>query len=359
MEEITLKLHELGWNNHLEEAFLPYKETHFTVGRVGLEHKGSYRIFTEAGVLLGEISGKMRFESTQREDFPAVGDWVVIQARPEEKRATIHAVLPRKSKFSRKTAGLTTEEQIIAANVDTLFIVTALNQDFNPRRVERYMIMAWESGANPVIVLSKADLCENPDEKVSEMESVAFGVPIIVISAKENMGVEKVADFIQPGQTMALLGSSGVGKSTLINTLAGEEIQKVQDIREDDDKGRHTTTHREMVLLPTGGILIDTPGMREFQLWEANEGLEHSFQDIESLAEQCLFRDCRHQTEPKCAVQEAIASGELDLKRYESYLKLQRELAYIERKTNQKVRLEDKKKWKNISKFQKNYNKGR
>ena len=354
-----MKLNQLGWNSELEEAFLPYKETGFTAGRVGLEHKESYRIFTEAGILLGEISGKMRFESAKRDDFPAVGDWVVIQARPEEKRATIHSILPRKSKFSRKAAGLTTEEQIIAVNVDTLFIVTALNYDFNPRRVERFMIMAWESGANPVIVLSKADLCENPEEKVREMESVAFGVPIIVISAKENIGLERIADCIKPGQTVALLGSSGVGKSTLINTLAGEEIQKVQDIREDDGKGRHTTTHREMVLLPNGGVLIDTPGMREFQLWEADEGLEHSFQDIESLAEQCLFRDCRHQSEPQCAVQAAISSGELDQKRYESYLKLQRELAYIERKTNQKVRLEDKKKWKSISKFQKNFYKGR
>jgi ribosome biogenesis GTPase / thiamine phosphate phosphatase len=349
-----LNLKTLGWNEFFEEGFTTYKEQGFEVGRVTLEHKKIYRVFTEHGELLAEVSGKLRFNAMEREDYPAVGDWVVISARPEEQKATIHAVLPRKSKFSRKAAGLTTEEQIVATNVDTIFLVNALNADFNVRRIERYILSAWESGANPVVILNKADLCDDIEEKIEEVEAVAFGVPIHSISAEKNEGIDQLSPYIYEGQTIALLGSSGVGKSTLTNTLIGHQKQEVKEIREGDDRGRHTTTHRELLILDQGGILIDTPGMRELQLWDADNGLSQSFSDVEALAENCRFRDCTHKKEPGCAVQTAISDGSLDSDRYNSYVKLQKELAFLERKESQRAALAEKAKWKQISNTQKN-----
>jgi ribosome biogenesis GTPase / thiamine phosphate phosphatase len=342
-----LNLKQLGWNEFFEKEFANYEG--LEVGRIALEHKNMYRVINEQGEFLAEISGKMRFNAVSREDYPAVGDWVVISARLEEQKATIHAVLPRKSKFSRKVAGGTTEEQIVATNIDTIFLVNALNADFNVRRIERYMLSAWESGANPVIILSKADLCEDIDAKIAEVESVAFGVPIIPISAEKNIGLDLLSPYIYEGQTIALLGSSGVGKSTLTNALIGHQKQEVKEIREGDDRGRHTTTHRELIVLEQGGILIDTPGMRELQLWEADEGLGMSFSDVESLAKECKFKDCAHQKEPGCAVQKAISDGTLDIGRYNSYVKLQKELAYLDRKENRHAALAEKAKWKQIS----------
>jgi ribosome biogenesis GTPase / thiamine phosphate phosphatase len=346
-EELPLNLKQLGWNEFFEKEFAKYEG--YEVGRISLEHKNMYRVINEQGEFLAEVSGKMRFNAVSRESYPAVGDWVVISARPEEQKATIHAVLPRKSKFSRKVAGATTEEQIVATNVDTIFLVNALNADFNVRRIERYMLSAWESGANPVIILSKADLCEDIEAKIAEVESVAFGVPIIPISAEKNIGLDLLSPYIYEGQTIALLGSSGVGKSTLTNALIGHQKQEVKEIREGDDRGRHTTTHRELIVLEQGGILIDTPGMRELQLWEADEGLGMSFSDVESLAEECKFKDCAHQKEPGCAVQKAISDGTLDIGRYNSYVKLQKELAYLDRKENRHAALAEKAKWKQIS----------
>ncbi|WP_078381198.1 ribosome small subunit-dependent GTPase A [Sutcliffiella halmapala] len=344
-----MKINELGWNEYLNNNFTAYKEQGFSVGRVMLEHKRIYRVETENGECLAEVSGKYRFEASAREDYPAVGDWVVLSERQHEGKATIHATLPRFSKFSRKAAGVTTEEQIVAANVDTIFLVQSLNYDFNPRRIERYMIMAWESGANPVIVLTKSDLCEDIAEKIVEVEAVALGVPVHAVSVKDETGLEELASYFTLGKTVALLGSSGAGKSTLTNYLLGEEKQLIQDVRGDDDKGRHTTTYRELYLLPTGGLVLDTPGMRELQLWEADGAISQSFQDIEELAEQCYFRDCKHENEPKCAVQEAINGGQLEKARYQSYLKLQKELAFLERKNNKRAQLAEKDKWKKIS----------
>ncbi|WP_417897048.1 ribosome small subunit-dependent GTPase A [Bacillus haimaensis] len=345
-----MKRNELGWNDYLNNEFTLYEEQGFTVGRVMLEHKRIYRVETENGEYLAEVSGKYRFEAESREDYPAVGDWVVLSERPSERKATIQALLPRFSKFSRKAAGLTTEEQIVAANVDTVFLVQSLNYDFNARRLERYLIMAWESGATPVIVLTKTDLCEDVAARIKDVEAVALGVPVFAVSVKDETGLEELAPYFTTGKTVALLGSSGAGKSTLTNYLLGEEKQVIQEVRGDDDKGRHTTTYRELYLLPTGGLVLDTPGMRELQLWEADGStVGQSFQDVEELAEQCYFRDCKHENEPSCAVREAIDEGTLEEARYQSYVKLQRELAYLERKTNKRAQLAEKDKWKKIS----------
>lgn len=345
-----MNLQALGWNINFEEAYAPYRIQGLAVGRVVLEHKHMYRVLSEHGELLAEVTGKLRHEAEKRQDYPAVGDFVVISARPEEQKASIHAILPRKSKFSRKVAGATTEEQIVATNVDTVFLVNALNADFNIRRVERYLLMAWESGANPVIILSKADLCEDVEDKIREMESVAMGVPIHTISSETGTGLEQLKPYLTEGKTVALLGSSGVGKSTLINTLLGEYKQEVKTIREDDHKGRHTTTHRELIKLAQGGLLIDTPGMRELQLWDTEEGLSQSFSDVEALTEGCRFSDCQHSNEPGCAIRQAILNGNLDEARFNSYIKLQKELAYLARKEDKRAALAEKAKWKKISK---------
>lgn len=348
-----MKLETLGWNSFFAEPFAhQFADTAYTVGRVALEHKHIYRVYSEHGELLAEIAGKMRHNALGREDYPAVGDWVVVSARPEEGKATVHAILPRKSKFSRKVAGTVTEEQIVATNVDTVFLVNALNRDFNVRKIERYLLMAWESGANPVIILSKADLCDDVEEKVRAVESVAIGVPIHVVSSLDNIGVDELRPYLGEGRTIALLGSSGVGKSTLINRLHGHEVMDTGSIREDDDRGRHTTTHRELILLPEGGILIDTPGMRELQLWETGDSFEESFKDIEELAESCYYRDCTHAKEPDCAVRGALADGTLDHGRWNNYVKLQKEAAYLARKEDQRLQLAEKEKWKKISQSQ-------
>ncbi|KMM36118.1 ribosome small subunit-dependent GTPase A [Guptibacillus hwajinpoensis] len=342
-----MNLLHLGWNSFLDEAYQEMKKEGLEPARVKQEHRGSYEVSSEQMTYMAALSGKFRFESDSREDLPAVGDWVLI-APQENQRAVIHYVLPRKSKFSRKAAGNTTEEQIIATNIDTVFLVNALNQDFNIGRIERYLVMAWESGANPVIVLSKADLAKSIEEKVEALEGIAIGVPIHVVSSATDTGINELTSYLSIGTTTALLGSSGAGKSTLINKLYGTDVQTVQDIREGDGKGRHTTTSRELIVLESGGVLIDTPGMRELQLWEASD-MSHSFHDIESLAEGCHFRDCKHNGEPGCAVEEAIQVGELELRRFRNYQKFQRELSFLERQTNKKAQLEEKKKWKKLA----------
>nr|WP_233476071.1 ribosome small subunit-dependent GTPase A [Paenibacillus sonchi] len=277
---------------------------------------------------MGELAGKLRHSLTDSGEYPAVGDWVVLALQDGGEHAVIHGVLPRHSVISRKVAGNTLEEQIVASNVDTLFLVSALNDDFNVRRMERYLIMAWNSGANPVILLTKSDLCPDAEHKIAEMERVAPGVAIHAVSALLGDGREELLPYIGIRQTVALTGSSGCGKSTMVNWLSGQAIQLTQDVREDDSRGRHTTTHRELFVLPDGGIIVDTPGMRELQLWEDEGGLDLAFGDITRLAAECRFGDCRHEHEEGCAVLEAVASGELEEKRLLNYRKTQRELQY-------------------------------
>ena len=318
----------------------------FVVGRILSQEKGLYRVITEFGEKLAEISGKFRYEAENSSDYPAVGDFVMVDWNPAGGNAVIHHILTRKSCFTRKAAGQR-KEQLVATNVDTLFLCMALNNDFNLRRLERYLTIGWDSGAIPVIVLTKSDLCTDLDSKVSEVESVAFGVDVLVTSSVDVDGEMQIRPYIAEGKTVAFLGSSGVGKSTLINRLLGEDRLETQALR-NDDKGRHTTTHRELILLPSGGMVIDTPGMREMGMWDSAEGVETTFADIEELANRCRFSDCTHTSEPGCAVQTALKNGTLDLGRWNSYLKIKTELEYAADSESYLERKEQK--FKEISK---------
>ena len=337
---------KLGWENAE-----PAMNTEF-IARVITVQKNSYRISDGDMEYMAHLSGKFLNEASSTLDFPAVGDWVEVQKLVDEQKAVIKHVLPRKSKFIRQAAGLRTEAQIIATNIDTVFIVNSLNHDLNARRIERYVLAAYESGASPVIVLTKKDECSQAEVEaaISEVEPVAIGIPIVAVSSVTKDGIEELMEYLPAGQTIALLGSSGVGKSTLVNTLLEKEVQDTKGIRESDSKGRHTTTHREMFILPNGALMIDTPGMRELQLWEGESAIDATFQDVEELAENCRFTDCKHQSEPGCTVREALENGELTEGRFQNYLKLQRELAYEKRKQDQKAQLEEKNKWKQVSK---------
>lgn len=344
------RIEKLGWDDSIQDM------EKGQLARVVAVQKNSYQISDGEIAYIAHLSGKFLNQATNSLDFPAVGDWVEVQKLPDEQKAVIHRVLPRKSQFVRQAAGLKTEGQIISANMDMVFIVNSLNHDVNVRRIERYILATYESGASPVVVLTKLDESTKEDvmRVTAQVEEVAIGVPIIAISSITGEGMDELMAYLPAPKTGALLGSSGVGKSTLVNKLLGEAMQATRDIREDDSKGRHTTTHREMFILPNGALLIDTPGMRELQLWEGDAAIDTTFQDVEALAMECRFNDCQHDTEPGCRVQEALESGELSEERFQSYLKLQRELAFEKRKQDQKARLEEKSKWKQVSKDIKN-----
>lgn len=341
-----MTLEDLGWNDFFAAGFAEHAAEGLVPARV-VAQRGLNRVSTGEAEHYADLAGRLRHELERPGEaagFPAVGDWVAFRPPTGEGRGLIHAVLPRRSKFSRKVAGQRTEEQVVAANVDTLFLVSGLDGDFNPRRIERYLTAAWDSGARPVVVLNKLDRCDDPERCLLEAEAVSMGVPVHRVSARTGEGCDALAEYLRPGETVSLLGSSGVGKSTLINRLLGREAQRTGDVREGDDKGRHTTTHRELLPLPGGGLIIDTPGMREVQLWEGDQGIESAFPEIEALAEGCRFGDCRHQGEPGCAVGEAVRSGELPPERLESFRKLQRELHQIQIRNDELARLREKQK---------------
>jgi len=345
-------LESLGWTPFFEAQLDPDRDAELTPVRVVEEQRDSYQVMGAAGTWRGELAGRMRHEMAGGDgsEAPCTGDWVLARVPPASEDgspALIHRVLLRRTKFSRKEAGDRTREQIIAANVDTIFLVQSLNRDLNPRRLERYLALLWESGAEPVVVLSKADLCEEAEPLVEIARDAARGVTVHVTSALATGGLDVLAPYLGMGRTVALVGSSGVGKSTIVNRLLGSDVMRVQGIRE-DDRGRHTTTSRHLFILPGGGMLLDTPGMRTVLMWEGEEGLKTAFQDIEALASRCRFRDCGHSTEPGCAVQAALETGELDAGRFANYRKVGREIRHEAMKTDVRLRIEENRRWRRI-----------
>ena len=344
----TRSLEEWGWNSYFEAFWRGGDWKNAVPARVIAQQRKFWRVAGELGECRAEASGKLRLAADEGGDWPAVGDWVVVELHGIDTTAVIQEVLPRRSKFVRKSPGKRVEEQVIAANVDTALLVSALDGDFNPRRVERYLAQCWESGARPVIVLNKVDACEQARGKVFEMARVAMGTAVCVVSARTGQGFSELEEFLGPGQTLVLLGSSGVGKSTITNRLLGETVQEVWPVRESDSRGRHTTTTRELFVLPGGALLMDTPGLREMQLWDAGDGVAQVFADIDSLAAQCRFGDCRHEAEPGCAVLAALEAGTLDAARLENRRKLLREQEFLLRKIDPEARQDWKVRMKSL-----------
>ena len=322
-------LESLGWTSALGNHFEPFAAQGLGAARVAVVHKDLYGVYAPEGELWAEVSGRLRHLSTSPADLPVTGDWVVIRPRPAEGRATIHAVLPRRSLFSRKAAGAVTEEQPVAANADTVLLLTGLDRDFNLRRIERALVLAAPSGAQPVIVLTKADLCADTATRKEEVERMAPAVPVLVASSITGQGLMTVSTYAGPGLTVALVGSSGVGKSTLANRLLGRDAQPTSEVRAHDGRGRHTSTQRELISVPDGGWIIDTPGLREIQLWADEQALPAAFADVDAVAAECRFRDCRHESEPGCAVLAALAEGRLPAERFSSFVKLRKEVRHL------------------------------
>ena len=324
-----INIKKYGFSDSFSNGIL--QDNQLTPARILSQEKGFYRIISDKGKKLAEVSGKFQFQTTVSSDYSAVGDFVLVNWNESGNSAIIESLLPRKSAFIRKAAGGSQQEQVVAANIDIVFLCMALNNDFNLRRMERYISIAWDSGAMPVVVLTKSDLCDDLEQKLAEVSTIAFGVDVLVTTSTEENGYEELLPFISEGKTIAFIGSSGVGKSTLINRLLGKELLKTNGLR-NDDKGRHTTTHRELFLLPSGGMVVDTPGMREFGMWDNDTGIERTFMDIEELAAQCKFRNCTHTNEPGCAIQKALTTGKLEINRWQSYQKLKAENDYMEDK---------------------------
>jgi len=350
-----MKPADLGWDDVFESQFQPHREQGYVPARVASQQKTEYITFSELGELPADLPRRFLHKKADRSELPAVGDWVAIRLRPDEGRATIQAVLPRKTHFSRNVAGYRSrragglvQQQVLVANIDTVFLVVGLDPDFNLRRIERYRAMAAEAEVAPVIVLNKTDLCDDVPGRIAGVETVAVDAPIHAVSALANEGMGSLRRYLEPGHTIVLLGSSGVGKSTIINCLLHEERLAVGKVRKGDSRGTHTTTRRELIRMPGGGLVIDTPGLRELQIQADEESLEEAFFDVEQLAGGCRFRDCTHQDEPACAVLEAVADGALEEGRLRSYQKLQKERRHLAIRKEQGPDHVEKTKWKKI-----------
>ncbi|MFO0586134.1 MAG: ribosome small subunit-dependent GTPase A [Polyangiaceae bacterium] len=326
-------LDRYGFDAFFRDRFTPFAEQGLTPGRVVSEVGPLFKVIGERGERTAEVSGRLRHRADSKSDLPAVGDWVALRSDWGAPRASILAILPRRTAFTRKAAGREAEAQVVAANIDTIFVVVGLDLDFNVRRVERAVLLARDSGAEPVIVLTKADLCDDLPIRLEAVTRVAPAVSIVAVSAKSGLGIDALNPWLIPGQTVVLIGSSGVGKSTIVNKLLGEERQSTRAVREHDHRGKHTTTRRELVVLPSGALLIDTPGIRELGLWGGEEALGEAFSDVEEIAAECAFRDCTHTSEPRCAVRAAVESGDLGRDRLASYEKLRQELAATTKKS--------------------------
>ena len=337
----TCDLRTLGWTAAREAAFAPLAAKGLVAGRVALEHNHVFRVLTAGGERLAEAAGTLKHEAGARVDLPVVGDWVALRLDPKGGRSLIRRVLTRQSWFSRKVAGRTTEEQAVAANIDTVFVVFALDDRFTLRGIERYLVVACQSGASPVVVLNKADIAIDLAGREAATRAAAGGVPVVVTSVRSGAGLAALASYLSDGRTVAMIGPSGAGKSSLVNTIVGSEVLPTGDVRDWDARGRHTSVHRQLVVGAAGGIIIDTPGMRELQLWEP-EGTAETFGDIAELSGSCRFRDCRHDQEPGCAVKAAVDAGTLGSDRYGSFLKLRREEAAIERQREVRAQQADK-----------------
>jgi ribosome biogenesis GTPase / thiamine phosphate phosphatase len=344
-------IEDFGWNVDWATQFAELAVADAIPGRILCEYRRRYTIQTTEGVVDGDVTGAFRHAHTHQEAFPTVGDWVALVPVTGEEKGRIHAVLPRRSAFKRNTPDRTSEIQVMAANVDTVFLVSGLDNDFNLRRIERYLTMAYESGAKPVIVLNKCDLETDLAGRIHAVEGVAFGVPIHGVSSLTGEGIDALQHYAAAGETLVCLGSSGAGKSSLVNALLGREVMDTGEVREDDSRGRHTTTHRELFQIPEGGLIIDTPGIRELQVVGDGENVGAVFEDVEQFLDACQFRDCSHSGEPGCAVEAALEDGSLDPKRYDAYLGLQKEMAYAERRQSENFAHEERKRGKEFGKM--------